>query len=242
MEERSLKVIETNKTFFGKLTNTLSKILIPTKIGINGIVINMKRSNLIKCYENYSNFEENNDEKKKNLSTRYEEAYTLYLEAIDKYIMDSVYKKVKNNVASDFEKNAIGNYYTITSLKNTEYIEYKFRKQKYLIELDYGSLKISGKTKILDRYKDFYITKMDSFYKGILKNYSVQLADSIKTNSSKKEKVYENIFASIEEYVQNILPIKLEDEDKKEIFKDVLKDYNQYERFEVRKTRRKRNY
>ena len=42
MEERSLKVIDTNKTFFGKLTNTLSKILIPTKIGINGLVINMK--------------------------------------------------------------------------------------------------------------------------------------------------------------------------------------------------------
>ena len=189
MEERSLKVIETNKTFFGKLTNTLSKILIPTKIGINGLVINMKRNNLLKNYEVYSNFNESNEEKKKSLLSKYEEAYSLYLEAIDKHIMDSVYKKVKNNIATDFEKNAISSYYTITSLKENEYIEYKFRKQKYLVELDYDSLKIAGKEKILKKYTDFYLTKMDSFYKGILKNYSVQLADSLKTNSSKKDKI-----------------------------------------------------
>ena len=235
MEERSLKVIETNKTFFGKLTNTLSKILIPTKIGLNGLVINMKRNNLLKNYEVYSNFNESNEEKKKSLLSKYEEAYSLYLEAIDKHIMDSVYKKVKNNIATDFEKNAISSYYTITSLKENEYIEYKFRKQKYLVELDYDSLKIAGKEKILKKYTDFYLTKMDSFYKGILKNYSVQLADSLKTNSSKKDKIYENIFSTIEEYVQKILPIKLEDESKKEIFDSIKNEYDKYERFEAGK-------
>ncbi|MBR3152989.1 MAG: hypothetical protein IKF52_05265 [Clostridia bacterium] len=229
MEERSLKVIDTNKTFFGKISNTLSKILIPTKIGINGFVINMKRNNLIKSYEIYSNFDGSDENKKKSVASKYEEAYSLYLEAIDKHIMDSVYKKVKSNVASEFEKNAISNYYNITSLKNTEYIEYKFRKQKYLIELDYESLKISGKEKVINRYTDFYLTKMDSFYKGILKNYSVQLADSLKKNSSKKDKIYENIFSCIEEYIQNIIPIKLEDDDKKELFNGIMNDYNKYQ-------------
>ena len=51
--------------------------------------------------------------------------YGLYLEAIDKYIMDSIYKKVKNDTASEFEKNALSNYYTVIHLKETQYLEYK---------------------------------------------------------------------------------------------------------------------
>ena len=34
MEERSLRITGADKTFFTKITNTLTKILIPTKIGI----------------------------------------------------------------------------------------------------------------------------------------------------------------------------------------------------------------
>ena len=51
MEERSLRVVGTDKTFFNKLTNTLTKILIPTQIGINGMRISMKRNAVIKAYE-----------------------------------------------------------------------------------------------------------------------------------------------------------------------------------------------
>ena len=39
MEERSLKVLETDTTFFNKITNTLSKLLTPTKVGINSLLI-----------------------------------------------------------------------------------------------------------------------------------------------------------------------------------------------------------
>ena len=34
MEERSLRVYDSEKTFFSKLTNTLTKIIIPTQVGI----------------------------------------------------------------------------------------------------------------------------------------------------------------------------------------------------------------
>ena len=47
MEERSLRITGTSTNFFNKLTNTLTKILIPTKISINGMLISMKRNNLI---------------------------------------------------------------------------------------------------------------------------------------------------------------------------------------------------
>ena len=235
MAERSLKVLDTNKTFFGKISNTLSKLLVPTKIGINGFVITLKRNNLLKSYENYINLPNHiEDSKKESLLNKYEEAYSLYLEAIDKHIMDTVYKKVKAGSASEFEKTAMSDYYLITNLKNTDYNEYKYRKQKYLIELDYESLKVSDKTKILNRYNGFYLSKMDVFYKGILKNYSVSLAESTKKAESDKNKVFYNIFTTLDEYMKNIMPLKFE-ADKKGSYNKIKDDYDNYERFEVGK-------
>ena len=63
MEEKSLKVYETEQTFFSKITNTLNKILAPGKMGLNGVIISMKRNNVIKNYENYIQIEKNNDSK-----------------------------------------------------------------------------------------------------------------------------------------------------------------------------------
>ena len=232
MEERSLKVVDSNKTFFGKLGSTISKIIIPTKIGINGFVINMKRNNLLKAYDAYYGFEDDNEAKKKVLNNKYQEAFSLYLEAIDKHIMDSVYKKVKMNTASEFEKKAMGDYYTITQLKEKEYIEYKYRKQKYLIELDYESLKLNEKDKILEKYLDFYLFQMDGFYKGILKNYSVKLAETSKFAKERKIDIYNKIFDTIDEYVQKILPIKFE-ENSEELESKIGHEYHRLEQFEV---------
>ena len=235
LEGRSLKVVDSNKTFFGKISSTLSKIMIPTKIGINGFVINMKRNNLLKAYEaNQEKVE--NEGKKKTLDSKYQEAYSLYLEAIDKYIMDSVYKKVKTGTASDFEKEAMGNYYKITTLKEKEYIEYKYQKQKYLIELDYESLKLNSKEKVIERYQKFYIAQMDSFYKGILKNYSVKLAESSKKNPNLE--VYDKIFNLIEDYRKKILYLKLQD--KQNTIEDKIgAELQRVEQFEIGKLDKK---
>jgi len=231
LEERSLKVVDSNKTFFGKLSKTLSKIMIPTKIGINGIVINLKRNNLLKAYE--ANQEKiDNEEKKKAVESRYQESYSLYLEAIDKYIMDSVYKKVKTGTASDFEKDAMGNYYKVTTLKEKEYIEYKYQKQKYLMELDFESLKLNAKDKIINKYRKFYIAQMDSFYKGILKNYSVKLAESSKRHPN--EEVYTKIFNLLDEYRTKILYLKLEDNEKG-LEEKIESELQRVEQFEIGK-------
>ncbi len=235
MGERSLRVVDSNKTFFGKLSNTLSKIIIPTKIGINSLVINLKRNNLLKAYEVTMNFRDNIDEDKKNkLTEKYQESYSLYLEAIDKYIMDSIYKKVKNNTATEFEKEAMGDYYRITTLKESEYIEYKYRKQKYLIELDYESLKMNAKDKILRKYQEFYIYQMDNFYKGILKNYSVKLAETSRKNFDEKADVYDKIFNTLEEYISKILTLKLEN-DESGILEKIGPDYQRLDQFEIGK-------
>ena len=149
MEQRSLKVLDADKTFFTKISTTISKLLIPTRVGINGLLISMKRNNVLKAYEAYTASKEPEDSTKTEQDAqKYEETYSLYLESIDKYIMDSVYKKVKSGTASHFERDALSKYYTVVHLKDEEYVEYKHRKQKYLLELDYESLLLTRKRKI----------------------------------------------------------------------------------------------
>lgn len=232
MEERSLRITGTDKTFFNKITNTLTRLLIPTKIGINGMLISMKRNNLIKAFEAFTMDNENYD--KEELENKYNNSYEAYLASLDKYVMDSIYKKVKNGTASEFEKNALSRYYEVTSLKENEYIEYKYRKQKYLIELDYEGIKISDKEKLKERYNKFYISKMDSLYKSILKNYSIKLADNTNVYDSTKEWVYIKIFHTLEEYIQNILSLKI-DTEYDESLKDVMVEYEKYESYTVGK-------
>ena len=230
MAERGLRVLEENKTFFGKLTSTITKLLIPTKVGINGLLIITKRNNVLKAFENYIN-EENNDEtnKKETLLKKYEEMYALYLEAIDKYVMDSIYKKVKNDTATTFEKNALSQYYNVIHLKEKQYLEYKYRKQKYLLELDYDTIITQNKEKLVNRYKKFYSSKMETLYKGILKNYSIQLSDNA-SGDERKNQIFENIFSGLEEYISNILPIKIEI-DKEDTYKEILEDYDKFNIF-----------
>lgn len=229
MEERSLRVYE-QKTFFSKIGNTISKMLIPTRIGFNGMMITVKRNNLIKAHENFKNFNEEDVQKKENLSKKYEDIFALYLESIDKYVMDSIYKKVKAKAASPFEEEALSKYYMITHLKETQYLEYKYRKQKYLLELDYANLKEAGKEKALHKYYPFYIEKMDTLYKGILKNYSVQLADNLKTSANDKNEIYDKVFDTIEEYIVNILNLKMNLEGYK-VEQETLDGYDKYAKF-----------
>lgn len=232
MEERSLRITGADKTFFNKITNTLTRILIPTRIGINGMLISMKRNNVLKTFENYQIDNENYN--KEEIEKKYDTAYEAYLGSLDKYVMDSIYKKVKNNTASEYEKNALSRYYEVTSLKESEYIEYKYRKQKYLMELDYEGIKVDNKEKLKERYSKFYISKMDSLYKSILKNYSIKVADNTSNYDSTKEWIYTKIFHTLEEYIQNILSLKIES-NYDETVKDVVTEYEKYQGYEVGK-------
>ena len=235
MEQRGLKVLETDKTFFTKISSTISKLLIPTKVGINGLLISMKRNNVLKAYENYLACKDSQEIGKKEQATqKYEETYSLYLESIDKYIMDSVYKKVKAGTASHFEQNALSKYYTVVHLKDIEYVEYKHRKQKYLLELDYETVSTLGKDKLQERYTAFYLSKVEALYKGILKNYAVQLADVNGAKYRSNDEIYSSIFSTLEEYMNTIFPLKME-EKQNDISSDVMEEYHKFERFQVGK-------
>lgn len=231
MEERSLRITGTDKNFFGRISTKLSAMLIPTKVGINSMLISMKRTSVMKAFENYS--KDNKDYDSEEQEKKFENSYTLYLEALDKYVMDSIYKKVRNGSATEFEKNALSKYYEVTSLKENEYMEYKYRKQKYLLDLDYESVKTNGKEKLKKRYNDFYVSKMDSIYKAILKNYSIKLANTSSIYDSNKEWIYNKIFYTLEDYIQNILSVKIQNNiDNKQ---DMKEEYERYENYAIGK-------
>ncbi len=233
MEERSLRIYQ-EKTFFSKISNTITKILTPTKIGINGMLISIKRNNVLKAYEAYKASENiQNQEKQEAITKKFEDIYALYLESIDKYIMDSIYKKVKNDVASDFEKNALSEYYSVVHLKETEYLEYKYKKQMYLLNLDYETVDSLNKEQISQRYQTLYVSQMELLYKGLLKHYSIKLADNLTLGA--KDEVYNKIFDTLEKYIENILPLKMKQDPNNKVYKEILEDYQSFERFTVGK-------
>ena len=229
MEERSLRIYNSEKTFFSKITNTISKLLIPTKIGLNGMIISIKRNNVLKTFEALNETEE--QDKKEVLTKKLDDTYALYLEAIDKHIMDTIYKKVRNDTASEFEKEALSQYYMITHLKESGYTEYKYKKQIYLIGLDYQNV-LCEKQKIIDRYKKFYCTEAEILYKGLLKHYSIRLADNI--TDGEKQEIYNKIFKTLEDYISDILPIKFEIENN-DTYKEILEEFDNFDRFTVGK-------
>ncbi len=229
MEERSLRITGTDKNFFNKITTTLTKILTPTRIGINSMLISIRRNSLLKAFDNYQDAEEDYREEEEK---KYKTAYENYLEALDKYVMDSIYKKVKNNSASEYEKNALAKYYEVITLKENEFVEYKHRKQKYLIDLDYEAVKVAGKEKVIKRFKEFYSFRMDVLYKSILKNYAIKLANTSGEYDSSKDAVYVKIFATLEDYIENILPLKINEDEK---LKKVIEEYEKYEKFTIGK-------
>ena len=233
MEERSLRVYQ-EKTFFSKISNTITKLLIPTRIGINGMLISIKRNNALKAFEQYRQIDSiESQTKQEQITKKFEDVYALYLESIDKYIMDSIYKKVKNDTATDFEKNALSQYYSIVHLKETEYLEYKYKKQMYLLNLDYETVDEINKPALSEKYKVLYATQMESLYKGLLKHYSIKLADHLTPGA--KDEIYNKIFSTLEDYIENILPLKMEQEPENKVYKEIVEEYNNFEKFTVGK-------
>ena len=222
--EKSLKVYDSKRTFFTKIGSTFSKIFTPTKTGINNWLVGMKRSNVIK---NYKNVIKVSEDKKDLFEKKYEESYSLYLESIDQLIIDTIYKKARMNMASDFEKEALAKYYNVIHLKENDETEYKYKKQQYLLNLDLNIIKSGNKEKLYNDYVPVFLQEMERIYKALLKHYSMKLSERL--TPMEKEQAYDKIFDLLEEYVTNIIPMK-EIEDK-----DLIKQCSLFETYEVGK-------
>ena len=119
-------------------------------------------------------------------------------------------------------------YYFVVSLKEKQYLEYKYRKQEYLLKVDYEAVTSLKKENIIEKYNKFYVSKMDTLYKGLLKNYSIQLADTVSSKFDSIDEIYNKIFNTLEAYISEVLPIKLRINNK-ENYKNIIEDYEKYE-------------
>ena len=223
-EEKSIRIYDTKKTFFARIGSTVSKILAPTKVGFNNLVVNIKRNSMIKNFKNMMSCKE---EKRELAEKKFEDFYTLYLESLDQLLIETIYKKVVLETASEYEKEALSKYYNVIHLKETDEIEYKYKKQQYLLSLDYNNLRESNKTKQLEEYTKVYLYEMEQIYKALLKHYSIRLPEQ--KLPADKENMYDKIFDTLEEYVTNILPLKeIKDE-------ELIKESSLFETYEVGK-------
>ena len=208
-KSKTLKIITTNTNFIGRVATTIRNILVPTKIGMNSFLISMKRRAYIKADKILEKVKEvPSKSQREEAERKYNIAYEEYLEAIDKYIMDSIYAKVRTDRATKVEKKALADYYKINTNKSEQYEEYKNKKQLFLLSLDYKVLKASGK-KIDEKYEELYAIKETKIYRNLLKNYSVRLADNRLISNEKKNGIYMEIFRSLAEYVKEILPLEM---------------------------------
>ena len=224
VRENSLRIYDTKRTFFSKIGSTFSKIFEPTREGINNLIINSKRNNVLKGFKACQNVK---DQKKASADRNFEMYYSLYMDAIDDLIINTIYKKVRNNVASEFEKDAMGRYYNIIHLKEDDDVEFRLRKQQYLLSLDFDIVKNTKKQKVYDEYLNFYINQQDILYKKLLKQYSMKMTEKVDIN--RKIELYDKIFEVLHEYVRNIVSLKKSNDE------DIAKLYSMYETYEVGK-------
>ena len=91
------------------------------------------------------------------------------------------------------------------------------------------------KDKIKQKFQEMYSSKVEGLYKGIIKNYSVKLADIESNKNGSQVALYRNIFTTLEDYIRNVLPLKLELDENNENYNKIIKDYHEFEKFTVGK-------
>lgn len=74
---------------------------------------------------------------------------------------------------------------------------------------------------------------METLYKRLLKNYSIKLSENM--SEMEKNTVFDKIFTTIEEYITEILPLKMKAEPENKLYKDIMEDYNNFQSFTVGK-------
>lgn len=82
-------------------------------------------------------------------------------------MMNKIYKRVKLEIATEYEKNILSEYYYILKLKEEHYEEYNYRKQKFLMDLDYEN--IESDEKIFENFKITYEYIINKIYGNLLK-------------------------------------------------------------------------
>ena len=222
MAELQLKVVKNaDKGVLGKAINNFNKVLYSSGGSFFNIFMNSKRNSLLRAYSNSEDIKSlKSESKQKSVSEKYEKAYDNYLGALEKYITETVYTRVKKKVSNISENQLLSEYYEINSLKGTDYCEYRYRIQLMLLHMDWETIISSKSDSFITKYKKFYIGVVSQLYKAIMRHYAIQITNK----PDEKEKVFAKIYDLTEEYIQNFLPYLEQNEENKLII-EAYKNY-----------------
>lgn len=215
MADVQLKLVKrTDDGVFGKAINNLNKILYSPSGSFFNIAINSKRNSVVKNFLLSESFEKASSEKKRNqMMSKYERIYDSYLNMLESYITETIYNKSKKKVSSIKENKLLSNYYEMINLKSTDFVEYKYRRQTLLLEMDWDIILATKSNSFVEKYKKFYISVVEQLYKSLMRHYAINLTDATKD----KQQTYTHIYDLIEDYIKVILPYLDETETNKRI-------------------------
>lgn len=227
MTENNLVVSE-NNNLFEKAIKNLQKVRFLSNKSFANLVVKVRRRKLALIYEKHIKLSVIADSsKKESIDNKYNKIYESYLQTLNKYIVDNVYPRVVEGKASYDENKLIEEYLKINNLKESNHVEYKYKRQRFLLNLDLCSVIKLEDLYIIEMFKRMYVEKMDIVYKAIIKNCAIKLVED-----SKNEKIYKNIFNELEEYLTQILKFKIElDYEKKNDYKVMLQTSKSLEKY-----------
>lgn len=240
MAEVQLKLVKrTDDGVFGKAINNLNKMLYSPSGSFFNIAINSKRNSVVKNFILSESYEKMTSEKKRNnLMSKYEKVYEAYLEMLERYITETIYNKAKKKVTSLKENKLLSSYYEVISLKSSDFVEYKYRRQTLLLEMDWDIILATKQNAFVEKYKKFYLSVVSQLYKSLMRHYAVNLTDATKD----KQQTYSHIYNLIEDYIKKVLPYEEETETNKrimEIYKNqiiTIDTYNKKSYSEIKRS------
>lgn len=229
MADVQLKLVKrTDDGVFGKAINNLNKILYSPSGSFFNIAINAKRNAVVKNFLLNEDFSKASNEKKKSqMMSKYEKVYESYITMLESYITDTIYNKSKKKVSSIKENSILSSYYEVKNLKSIDFVEYKYRRQTLLLNMDWELILSTKPDNFVEKYKKFYLSVTSQLYKSLMRHYAINLTDATKD----KGQTYSHIYGLVEEYVNTILPYDTQTDEKTkimEIYKNQIMTIDTY--------------
>ncbi len=239
MTDVQLKLVKrTEEGVFGRAINNLNRMLYSPSGSFFNLAINSKRNNVVKNFLLTDDVAKATNEKKRTqMINKYEKVFDSYLNMLESYITETIYNKAKKKVSSIKENKVLSNYYEVVALKSTDFVEYKYRRQTLLLEMDWDIILSTKSDAFVEKYKKFYLSVVSQLYKSLMRHYAINLTDATKD----KQQTYTHIYNLIEDYIKVVLPYEEENEINKgiiDIYKNqiaIIDDYNKKSYSEIKK-------
>ena len=220
-----------DETIWGKAISGVGRVFYSSTFNVYSFLISRRRNAVLRAYKNYSNINSFKDEIKRNqVSQKYKESYDSYIAIIEKYIVESIYTKMQKGASTLEENNIMSKYYEVKKYKGEDEVEFNTRLQILTLNMDWDAVQAHKSDSYLEKYKDFYLYKIVELYKAHMRHSAIILANA--KEGSRDE--YEAIYAIIEKYIKEVIPILPEKDETNRIIKEYKKYVAPIDQYETK--------